>query len=293
MTAPALMDDIVSAFGRCRRPTDFYKLRIAIENFLSPVEAAHLIALRDRLPAEAQDSIDTLARRAFSEISEPKPYERLRLGTHVYFYGHGPGEARRPDLLIAFCGSAQRLLLPIPVALQHMNADQFDVVVLTDPANRAYMMGIEGYADSFAGILRRLDADLKFAGYRSVRCFGASIGGVVALRAGLALDAERAVSVVGRPIRSYSAAEEVPAEALAAFDGDLARHRSAATRIVCAFGADHPDDSAGGRQLARDLGGEAVAVPGVSVHTLLNEMLKAGRLSRFLDDLLSGDRAAA
>ena len=151
-----MIDDILAAFRRCRKPPEFYRLQIAIENFVCPREAAELISLRDRLPAEARPWIDRLATRAFSEVGEPKPYTRLRLGTHVWFYGHGPDEPRRPHLLLGFCGGAHRLTLPLPVALQHLDAAQFDVVVLTDPTNRAYMQGIEDYADSFDGILRRL-----------------------------------------------------------------------------------------------------------------------------------------
>ena len=126
-----------------------------------------------------------------------------------------------------------------------------------------------------------------------MKCLGGSIGGVVALRAGLALGAERAVSIAGRPIRAYGAAQEVPPSAVAAFEEDLALHRTAPTQILCVFGTDHPDDSDGGRQLAHDLGGETIPVPGVSVHSVLNEILKTGRLCRFFDETLLGPRAAA
>ena len=151
------------------------------------------------------------------------------------------------------------------------------------------MMGIDGYADDFDGILDRLDADVTLGAYRSIRCLGASIGGVVALRAGLALRAERALSLGGRPIREYGPAHTVPAEALAAFDETFRRHAEAPTRIMCAYGADHEADRKGGLELARCLEGAVVPIPGVSTHGLPGAILKQGWLGRFFDDLLLAD----
>lgn len=285
---PRLSKDILRAFRRCRRDTDFYRLQIALENILSPAEVADLMALRGKLPARAQGWVDELQARAFSEIAEPRPYERLRLGTHVWFYGHGPDEERRPHLLVAFCGSANRLMLPIPVFLQHLDASRFDVVVLTDPADRAYMAGIEAYAVDFDGIMRRLENDIDLGAYSSIRCLGSSIAGVVALRAGFALGAERAVSLSGRPIRSYQQAKSLPEHAVAAFDEALARRAEAPTRVICVHGAGHYEDTAGAAELAGRLGGETFPVPGVKVHNVLFEILKLGRLGGFLDEIMLG-----
>lgn len=285
------MNDIVRAFHGCRKATDFYKVQIALENCLSPGEARDLAANRDQLAAPAREWLDGFIGAIFNERPDVRAYARLRLCDHVWFYGHAPGEARRKHLLLAFCGAAHRLMVPVTVALQHIDAAEFDVVVLTDPSRRGYLAGIDGFASDFAGILDRLSQEVGTRHYTSVRCLGTSQGGAPALLAGLHLGAERAVSVGGRPFRDH---ERAAAEEGSVSEAGVPRALAGkvATKIVCAFGADNAKDREAAATLAGDhiaRGAWSVPVQGVATHNLLFDMLKARRLGGFLDGLLLAD----
>ena len=286
------MTDIVEAFRKCRKETDFYRIQIALENCLAPAEVAGLADRRIELPGPARAWLDQMLDRLFREIGEPRPYTGLPLSEHVWFYGHAPDEPRRPDLLLAFCGNAQRLMMPVSVALQHIESSRFDVVVFTDPARQAYISGIKGYGADAAAVLDRAGRDVNLAAYRSVRCLGTSGGGASALRAGCLLAAERAVCIGGRPIEEYGSLGKAAVKAAPAFNADFRRARGTDTRFICVYGAEHERDRIGAHHLAERLPAELVPIPGVEQHNALFEILKEGRMGRFMDDLLLADAPA-
>lgn len=286
------MKDIIAGFNRCRKVTDFYRLQIAAEDYLSPTEFAQLYEQRKQLPTQAREWLDTFAGLLFGEIPEPRQYARQRLGDHVWFFGHGPGEKRRPRLLIGFCGGMHRLMVPISIALQHVDAEEFDVVVLTDPTRRRYLFGIDDFADDFDGILTRLTELVGVPDYRTVGCLGASSGGLAALRAAISFGAERAVLVGGRPINMYSKKWPDQEKSEAEFEGVFAQAGSVPTRVVCGFAEDNEKDREGALSFAETLNAELAPVPGIENHNILFELLKQARLGRYMDRLLLADASA-
>lgn len=286
------MKDIIAGFNRCRKVTDFYRLQIAAEDYLSPTEFAQLCDQRSQLPAQAQEWLDNFADLLFGEIPEARQYARQRLGDHVWFFGHGPDEKPRPRLLIGFCGALHRLMVPISIALQHIDPDQFDIVVLTDPTRRRYLFGIDDFADDFDGIISQLSELVGVANYRTVECIGASSGGLAALRTAISFGAERAVLVGGRPMHMYSRKWPDQEKAEAGFEEVFAQAGSVPTRVVCGFAEDNELDRQGGLWFAETYNAELAPVPGIENHNILFELLKQARLGRYLDRLLLSDPSA-
>ncbi|MEO8243414.1 MAG: hypothetical protein ABI832_13995 [bacterium] len=99
-------------------------------------------------------------------------------------------------LLIAFTGRKNRMMMPLPLFLQEVEAATWDVLVLRDSRLSQFRLGCEGLADTFPDLARKV-ADLA-APYLAATAIGASMGGLAAIRLGLARPAVRGISIGGR-----------------------------------------------------------------------------------------------
>ncbi len=142
----------------------------------------------------------------------PTRYVRHPLAQSVIFYSADCGA---PDLLVTFCGAGGRLGPPISYFLQLIQDEIYDVLQLADFSKKHFSGGLPGYSSSLLGTLRRIQSFAQVKGYRRVITYGVSMGGLPALRAGLWLGAERAISVGGRfcshPERLTDPMHEMPA----------------------------------------------------------------------------------
>ena len=276
----------VESFNRCRTPADFYQVQIDLENTCVPSE---IVALREKsktLPAPARrwlDGLEVMMRRGSATV---QPFRRLPLSDNVWYFQTGaPPEAK--SLLVGFCGNALRLMLPIPVFLQHVPARDFDVVVLRDPSRCFYLRGVPEYAPHLAEVVARLQRDLPCERYSTVRCLGTSGGGAAALVAGTLLGAERALSVGGtHPARL---ATMLGPSGLKGDEMDalIASLGTTATQRICCFGADNASDAEGAHSLCRALpGARAEPAAGVASHNLLLQLFERGALHAFLETRL-------
>jgi hypothetical protein len=102
------------------------------------------------------------------------------------------------SLLVAFCGSTGRLGVSSSYFLQMLRDDLYDVLILNDPQRLHFDRGIPGFSSSFIETIRRIEDFAAAVGFQEVITFGASMGGFPSLRAGLMLNARRAVCIGGR-----------------------------------------------------------------------------------------------
>jgi hypothetical protein len=176
-----------------------------LEDTLTPLEIAAL--LRQPKYRELPFMIAaSLSRRP------PARYIRYPISQTVNFYS---GNCGAPDFLVAFCGGSRRLMMPISYFLQSIQDDVYDVLLLADWSKRHFEGGLPGYSSSLLGTLRSIQSFARVKEYRRVITYGTSMGGLPALRAGLWLDADRAISVGGRfcwhPARLTDPRHEMPA----------------------------------------------------------------------------------
>jgi len=123
---------LADAFAQCRTPADFYRVQIMLENERTPLELLEQFECRDELAPPARkwiSALEDMMRRGSEHI---QPFMRTSLSENVQFYHVGTGNGAK-SLLIGFCGNFQRLMMPLPIFLQHVPADIFDVVILKDP----------------------------------------------------------------------------------------------------------------------------------------------------------------
>src|SRR4029078_10032008 len=176
-----------------------------LDNSLTPLEIAEL--LRNPTHQHLPFAIAPLLR-----VSPPTRYLREELNQDVRLYSAHVG-AR--TLIVGFGGASHRLMKPISHFLQMMPDDFYDVLVITDAQRRHHDAGIQGYSNSLLETLIRIKALSDTRSYRRRITYGASMGGFPALRAGLWLGADRAVSIGGafcsHPPRLLRGSDEVRA----------------------------------------------------------------------------------
>lgn len=270
---------LVDAFAQCRTPADFYRVQITLENELTPQELLEQLKWRDELAPPARKWISALEEMMLRESGQIQPFRRTSLSENVQFCHAGAGHGVK-SLLVGFCGNFQRLMMPLPVFLQQVPADIFDVLIFKDPGRDFFLRGVPGYVDSLAQLPERVERDLPLARYASVRCIGTSAGGAAALVAGEVFGAERALSFGGgHPAR---ASESLEPKGLTGTELDLvfADAKRSCGRKLAFFGETNEFDRETAGSLCRAYPGTRIApVRGVSTHNIFFELFERKELA--------------
>jgi tetratricopeptide (TPR) repeat protein len=172
------------------------------------------------------------------------------------------------------------------------------VVYLRDPHGRAYLNGIPDCGATEADLhaaLRRLADDL---GAGRIVALGGSVAGYAALRAGLAIGADRVISLAGlvapgavhpgEPDHSRQGLEELFGQDRAAFDLRPALRQQPQTRLVHVIGELYAPDVDRGRTIADLANAEVLVLPGIASHHVALPAITDGTLLRLLRAAMPG-----
>jgi hypothetical protein len=160
---------VQSAFAAGQPPLQRKLALLAIENDLTPLEFQQVIAQVSNRETKAAIAKLRLARLLRKEA--PQAFMRRAIGPNVTLF-HNPDIARSDkNLIITFCGKAQRPMISKATFLQLLPSMECDVVILSDPRRNHFVDGVEGYAPDFLQLVRRLDRDLERERYKNTRCF--------------------------------------------------------------------------------------------------------------------------
>ncbi len=163
-----------------------------------PVEArtykASVLTGIDKLSLAKVWMDDLHGKFAYAGKHAPEPFRRRRLRHSVWTFSSGL-DRRQKILLICFSGNAQRLMMPTPVFLQHIDARGADIAYLRTESLTGYRQGIRGVADDLDASIAVLDGLLNVRDYGVVATMGTSGGALPAILAGLRLGADAVLSV--------------------------------------------------------------------------------------------------
>lgn len=275
---------------RCQTVNQLNRLHIALENRLLPLQLQSLHKVLQSVGPDAlgwTERLLAMARR--SGKARPEPYERacLRPSLTLYRSAGEAGGARM--LLICWTGAARRMMMPLPVFLQHLDAATVDVLLLRYPLGEGYRRGVPDLGPDIASTIDRVAQHVVPGRYARVAAMGVSGGGLPALLTGLRLGLDTVLAVgAGHPADPrWTEALGQEAEALLARWAGQARRLP---RITLAHGADSPADTAAARALAELLPAQRMAVSsdqGPVGHVALAPLLEQGRLRGFLEQALS------
>jgi hypothetical protein len=276
-----MIEGFLDRLASCRSDRDFFRAHTEAERFLTPLEIHELLDVAGELPPETQAWLHRVT--SFTRFCEAPPmrYQRSQLYPNIDLYTDPavPRSAKR--LIIGFCGTAQRLLMPIASMLQFLPSRQCDFLVLRDPTFRHFLAGIAPYADSFWALMRSLANDLGMREYVRLYCYGTCMGGFAALRAGILLHAARAISISGTLGWHVRRLVEEPDKELPAFDPLCDCYRPVETTLVCAYSISHEKDREQARRLSHILPIEHLAATGMSGHNLIEKLAQRNGLGTF------------
>jgi hypothetical protein len=249
-----------------------------LDNELTPLEIAEL------LKSPTHEHRPFAIARLLQQRSAAR-YLRYELGRYVSFYSANRGAS---TLIIAFCGNAFRLMMPISHFLQMIDEDRYDVLILSDIQRRHFDAGVAGFANSLLEMLTRLKSFVDARAYRRLIAYGTSMGGLPALRAGLWLGADRAVSVGGgcckHPPRLTRAASEIRA-----FDLLCACRRTADVPTVIVYAAKNRLDLREQVQLSAVLPQSVSLSIDTDAHNVIHHLDQTGRLGAFYAKIFGED----
>lgn len=212
------MNDYIRQARKCLTINQLNGLHIRCENVMSPLQvlefhrdltSGHLdSALVDERPDRPADrqpdwrsvhARDWITRqRAAVEFSDPskvQPFRGRHLMLRLSHYTDGAPAAGK-TLLIGLTGNAQRLMVPLPVVLQHLDAALCDVAIVRSEPHTGFRNGVPEVADDIEGLAAGLARLLRTDRYARVAIFGTSGGALPAILLAPALGA-RAVLAGG------------------------------------------------------------------------------------------------
>jgi hypothetical protein len=264
-----------------RNAFDRQKVKIKrLEERLTPLEIAQRLEVDQSLPFAIAPALRSGQR--------PVGYVRTDWSEDASYFTAGKGASR---LLVAFAALQGRLSVAVSRFLQSLDDDTYDVVILRDSRDLHFTRGISGFP-GFIDIARRLEAFAGESNYRQVVTFGSSLGGFPALRAGLLLRADRAISVAG--VYPWHPARLVRKEPMVeAFDALCPCVSAGTTELVLAY-AGRVEEDKRSVETVRKTFPRCIAIPiDTDRHNLLGFFQRAQVLPAFLQCLLAdGDIAA-
>ena len=286
-----MVDAYLAELSRCTTVNQLNRLHITLENTLPPAEVCALIdGVRRRGGAVPEGVVrwmeitDAMLRGGGRGV---EPYARHPLAEDATMYAAPgtPAERASRTLVVAFCGDARRLMMPIALFLQHLPAASHELVLLMDRTRRFYLGGVAGLGDDLPGTIRRLDALVVPSRYRRAVTFGTSAGGLGAVWTGVALGTARAVSVGGVAIDSVAERVHTQHYDTRGFD-EAVRRATRLPEIVLVFGETNVRDTEKALSMASRVPAKHVVVTGSAHHNVLYDVWKRGDLGPFLAELV-------
>ncbi|NKB99903.1 MAG: AMP-binding protein [Pseudomonadales bacterium] len=197
-------------FRYCNTVAQLNQALTILESRITPLEVESLYDFDSNnqlLPADAAPKFQVAMTNWLQEMKDsmgrsgkasPEPYSLRRLAPNICHF-FGPGSSSSKTLLICFPPRSLRQMgIPNAVFLQHADAEQFDVLVVSGPFETGYRHGRSQFKEELAEFGGWLNGNSWLQKYRQVRTLGFSAGGRTAIAAGYLLDAEIAFSVSGR-----------------------------------------------------------------------------------------------
>ncbi len=197
-------------FRRCRTVAEMNRLLGQLADRMTPLEAAALRVSQQRgrlLPegaapkfgaalSEWSDGFERGMRRCGK--ADPEPFTSRRISPAAMYY-IGPGDRADKTLVICFSAMGYRnLSIAQAMFLQHIDASEHDVLIISDIANTAFRSGVPLMGANVHEVVGWV-ANLKFLGeYAGLRAIGCSAGVYPATLTGRRIGAEVTVGLNGR-----------------------------------------------------------------------------------------------
>jgi hypothetical protein len=199
-------------------------------------------------------------------------------------------------LLVCLCGFHGRMGIPLNFLHRWATRIPYHTLYLRDLSQSYYRTGLPVFGSAMVHTTAALGRLQKALGVDELAFYGSSMGGLVAIRLGLALNAQRILSAAGTVDSGTTAGSREPTDrerleitrrgaARLAQDLDGREHG----RIAYLYGADHERDAVVGATLAQVSGVETMVLDDLNRHNIDFHLVLSKRYDRVFS-WLAGDR---
>jgi hypothetical protein len=217
---------------------------------------------------------------------QPERFTRFMLTEGIRIFA-GRSEPAGRVLIVAFPGNGGRLMMPLPIILQHLSPRQVDVVMVPDWKKANYRYGVPPLGNSLAEALPKLGKLLP-RGYDRIVTLGTSSGGIPSVLAAPIVSADTVLAIGAGSLDDvrWSKGNGLNKRQLmeAAAPGLVGR------RVTLAYGAQSPDDEVSAdvmTGLVPHADKVKIALDGVEVkHVALIPLVHREMLRPFLENYL-------
>ena len=231
--------------------------------------------------------------------SKPEPFVSQRVAPYVTYFV-GSGSSIEKTLLICFSEAGARSLgMPNAVLLQHMDSVRYDMMIISEPLNEKYRLGVPHIGSNITEVIEWVTKLDFVKNYSRIRTLGCSAGAYPAVIAGYYLGAELAVSVGGR--------FHTKSHTLKSLERIITTWRATRTRycsrVLMSYAKEEFRDRIYAKIISMLSGGSLMAVEftnGKVEHLFFRQLVERGELAQYLrrtifadmnDELMSTQRA--
>ncbi len=278
----------------CTTVNQLNRVHIALENRMVPLGLHALIqsaasgegVWRDRWSAERQRWIAGLQSIFVrSGIAELQTFRRRCRAPGLVLYADNKPHSADKRLLVCFTGIAGRLMIPLPVFLQHVDAKSTDVILLRYPKPEGYRHGMPGIASGFVDLFKTLPRYFPAGPYRQRAALGVSGGAIPAVLLGMSSQFDMVLAFgIGNPDDDRWSSI-LKGDIVQMIKG-LAPERQRFTRVTLVHGKDDYADRAAVNILAPKLSARTVAIgqkDAVVGHACVRPIVMSGQFKSFLE----------
>ena len=226
---------------------------------------------------------------SYSGKKQHEVFFRKRLAPNIRFYSRN-GTRKNKKLIICFTGNSLRLMMPIPLFLQQVDADQNDILLLRDPTKNGYRMGVPGIGENLEAAIDRLPELIPLHSYQNVSSFGTSGGGLPAIITALRLGLDAGMSVGGA---------NHDREGNNQFNNNqpgnvITRNSQASkTKLFLVYGRESDEDKKSALKLANDLNAEVIEITDGDkpvLHNSIINIVEQQKFGEFLNNTILAKR---
>jgi len=229
-------------------------LHIRLENWLTPIKFEELRRSSNlRANAITKDWLEKLS-IMFDMAGKvnAEPYKRTRVCKNVCLYSSlfDDVEKNKKTQILCFSGKSERMMMPLPVFLQHFDAKSTDIFFVRYPRGHCYAKGIPGIANDFESTLNVIGNLIHTDDYEKKVAIGTSAGALPALLAALKFSYDAVMSVGTGAPSDERWEKKAGADTFASnFLKDHAK-KMHPTAIYLVLGADDADDARSANEIA-------------------------------------------
>jgi len=274
------------------------RIHIAFENNLTPLQwfkfQSDLTSSLKKITTDMQNEYYSAQKNWVKQINgmclvsgvhSPQQFKRQTIKPYIKLF---KGSDTNKKLLVCFTGIAQRMMAPLPSFLQHINANEIDVLFITYPKKTGFRMGLKDSSNSFDAFIDDLNVLIHESNYEKFFSMGVSGGGLPAILCALKLNFDAAVSFSGGNPDDNRWTEALDYKLEKLMESYLKINKSNPT-LTLVYGGDSQEDILAAKRTAEILKVQQVIVRSNKDkigHVSLYPLMMTGKLTSFLNEAL-------